>query len=160
MPVKCYYKPNRSKPRPFTPRDLSRIACRLRDTGDFSQNEILQGVLDCVGAEVCEKLGEITNRLTNKVNQIVAQTVNPVGNAIETISSILENLEGNLLRIPILGGTLAGRVRRLRVRFDELNLTLADLQSEILGVNDLILTLRSQICRATKEALKLPSVRK
>ena len=46
MPVICRHKPNRSSPRLFKPKDLTRIVCRMRDQG-VPEPLIREAINDC-----------------------------------------------------------------------------------------------------------------
>lgn len=54
MTLKCYNKPNRSKPRLFSAKDCGRIVCKAVDQGQ-SRAEIWRRVEPCLG-DPCEKV--------------------------------------------------------------------------------------------------------
>lgn len=62
MTVKCYYKPTRSTPRLFTPKDLARIACRLKSQG-ISDEQILAASLECLDIDLCSALTALVSIL-------------------------------------------------------------------------------------------------
>ena len=108
MPIVCTYRPVRSRPRLFKPKDVGRIACRVLEQGSGSQDEILAEVYRCM-QDPCQKskLLEFLDALSVFLGLIQAFLL-----LLRAVNFILKRLGPILRRIP--------RIRRLVDLLDRL----------------------------------------
>jgi hypothetical protein len=101
MPKVCYYKPNRSKPRVFTAKDVQRIAKYAYDDG-ANNLEILAGVavslglgyLFCRAARYIDSMLSIM-RLVGEIGGVLA-----LGRVVDWLLTVLS--KGAFQRLPII----------------------------------------------------------
>lgn len=101
MAVKCYNKPNRTKNRPFTVRDIRRISKKIEDSGiPWMKVMAWSAVGMGVGWFMCEAAKSLKRvlRLTNILRQIAV-----VAASATAIRVLIEFLKGGaILKIPII----------------------------------------------------------
>lgn len=54
MPIVCFNRPNRTRKRTFTARDVGRIACQAVKAG-VPPSEIVKELEECLGEQLCDK---------------------------------------------------------------------------------------------------------
>lgn len=154
MPIVCIERPNRTEPRPFTEKDLQRIA-RLVQKSGVSVFKILGVVAFAIGlgAIIC-KAGRLIDSFTGVLR--ILREISIVLATSLGIKILIEFLQKSpIIRIPILNKVvivviiLLVLVDRLMQRFAGLAQTLVDLEP----ITDTINNVCSAIIDTAKEAL-------
>lgn len=103
MAIKCYRKPNRSKPRTYTEKDAGRIVCRVVSQGG-DRDKLVAEISKCI--DLCDK-----ERIRQKVNELL-QAVLALSLLLGALAGALGAITALLLRIP-LGRLLLPLLRKL-----------------------------------------------
>lgn len=103
MAIKCYRKPNRSKPRRYTEKDAGRIVCRVVSQGG-DRDKLVEEISKCI--DLCDK-----ERIRQKINELL-QAVLALSLLLGALSGLLGAITALLLRIP-LGRLLLPILRKL-----------------------------------------------
>ena len=103
MAIKCYRKPNRSKPRRYTEKDAGRIVCRVVSQGG-DRDKLVEEISKCI--DLCDK-----ERIRQKVDELL-QAVLALSLLLGALAGALGAITALLLRIP-LGRLLLPLLRKL-----------------------------------------------
>ena len=115
MPFKCYYKPERTKPRKFTASDAARIICYAKQSG-ATDAEITKKALDKCGFNPCndEKERERVTELDTKLQE--AETALEV---FAEVTAVAIAAAAFVARVPIL--RRFSKIKQLTVTAKQVN---------------------------------------
>lgn len=119
MPQKCFFKPNRTKPRLWTAKTVGQVACLAIRQGNATREELIDAVLECSEEEktkrasAAEALAVAEQELTNSNSLFDADAV--VMQRFLAVLNIFTGLVFRIVaRIPRVGPGLAVAIPALR----------------------------------------------